>query len=138
MTLTIDFNDIVRATLEAECGNEGYIGLSPDGLRYHVVVPVDRQIARGLKAGNRPQGETPFGGYKNWPYFCCLGYTRPSKYDQTEIQKVRLKQAKVNALLLKSWAGQMNIPVKVKNLPTSKDERFNLGKYYTACSLKFF
>ena len=54
MPLSIDFTDIVRATLDEDSGNEGYIGLSPDGRRYHVVVPVDRQIARGIKAGNRP------------------------------------------------------------------------------------
>ncbi|MBA4392004.1 MAG: hypothetical protein C0407_00460 [Desulfobacca sp.] len=123
MTLVIEFKDIIRATLETECGNEGYIGLSPDGQRYHVVVPVDRQIARGLKAGNPPLDETPFGGYKDWPYFCCLGYSRPIRYDETDIRKVRMKQARVNAILLKSWTEQINIPVEVKNIPTLIDEK---------------
>jgi hypothetical protein len=122
MTVSIDFKEIVRATLDEECGNEGYIGLSPDGLRYHVVVPVDRQIARGLKAGNRPLDETPFGGYKDWRYFCCPGYNRPAKYDADEIQKVRLKQAGVNAVFLKSWAERMNIPVEIKNRPNCKED----------------
>jgi hypothetical protein len=132
MSLTIDFNDIVRATLEIECGNEGYIGLSPDGLRYHVVVPVDRQIARGLKAGNRPQDETPFGGYKDWPYFCCLGYTHPAKYDQAEIRKVRLKQARVNAMLLKSWAEQINLPVAIRNCPVTDQEAKKNNAHWAA------
>ena len=78
MSLLIDFNDIFRATLDEDCGNEGYIGIAPDGGRYHVVVPVDRQIARGIKAGNRPQDGTPFGGYKDWRYFGCPGYKRPA------------------------------------------------------------
>ena len=41
--LNIRLSDIWRATLENDCGNEGYIGISPDGTQYHVVVPVDRQ-----------------------------------------------------------------------------------------------
>lgn len=114
MTLLIDFNDIIRATLDEDCGNEGYIGLSPDGGRYHVVVPVDRQIARGIKAGNRPQDGTPFGGYKNWHYFCCLGYKRPARYNEAEIQKVRKKQAGTNAQHLKAWAAGMQIGVEIK------------------------
>ena len=109
MILKIDFNDMVRATLDENCGNEGYIGIAPDGSRYHVVVPVDRQIARGIKAGNSPSDETPFGGYKDWHYFCCLGFTRPEKVNETEIQKARMKQARVNAQLLKAWAAEMQI-----------------------------
>lgn len=115
MTLSIDFNDILRATLDEDCGNEGYIGFSADGRSYHVVVPVDRQIARGIKAGNRPLDETPFGGYKGWRYFCCLGYTRPAKYDEGKIQKVRLNQARANALLFKAWAAKTGITIEVKN-----------------------
>jgi hypothetical protein len=115
MTLSIDFNDIFRATLDEDCGNEGYIGFSPNGLSYHVVVPVDRQIARGIKAANRPLDETPFGGYKGWRYFCCLGYTRPAKYDEGKIQKVRLEQAQANAQTLIAWAKQINLPVEIKN-----------------------
>jgi hypothetical protein len=113
MPLKIDINDIVRATLNEDSGNEGYIGLSPDGSRYHVVVPVDRQIARGIKAGNRPQDETPFGGYKNWRYFCCLGYSQPARYEEAEIQKARRKQAEINAQLLKAWATEIKIDLEI-------------------------
>ena len=114
MSLIIDFNDIFRATLDEDCGNEGYIGIAPDGGRYHVVVPVDRQIARGIKAGNRPQDGTPFGGYKDWRYFCCPGYKRPALYDGAEIRKVRIKQSETNAQHLKAWAAGMQIGVQIK------------------------
>jgi hypothetical protein len=120
MPLLIDFNDIVRATLDAECGNEGYIGISPDGDRYHVVVPVDRQIARGVKAGNNPAGPTPFGGYTDWQYFACLTYNRPSRYDQAEILRARQSQAKVNAQFLLAWAEQLDISVEVNNFPQTE------------------
>jgi hypothetical protein len=113
MPLPIDFNDIIRATLDEDCGNEGYIGIAPDGSRYHVVVPVDRQIARGIKAGNCPQDGTPFGGYKDWAYFCCLGYKRSAVYIEAEIQKIRMKQAGINALLFKAWAAERQIIVEI-------------------------
>ena len=114
MSLLIDFNDIFRATLDEDCGNEGYIGIAPDGGRYHVVVPVDRQIARGIKAGNRPQDGTPFGGYKGWRYFCCPGYKQPARYNEAEIRKVRMKQSETNAQHLKAWAAGMQIGVQIK------------------------
>jgi hypothetical protein len=114
MTLPIDFNDIIRATLDEDCGNEGFIGIAPDGSRYHVVVPVDRQIARGIKAGNRPLDGTPFGGYKDWHYFCCLGYKPPAGYNEAEIQKVRIKQAGINARLLKTWAAERKIVIEIQ------------------------
>ena len=130
MPLTIDFNDIIRATLDKDCGNEGFIGIAPDGVRYHVVVPVDRQIARGIKAGNRPQDGTPFGGYKGWHYFCCPGYKQPrcpgykqpccpgykqpALYDEREIQKVRWEQAETNARLIKVWASGIGIELEIE------------------------
>ena len=40
MKLSISLSDIYRATLAEDCGNEGYIGITPDGSSYHVVVPV--------------------------------------------------------------------------------------------------
>lgn len=61
----------MRATLPEGCGNVGYLGFAADGSTYHVVVPVDARIARGLKAGNRPTDGTPFGGYRGWYYFRC-------------------------------------------------------------------
>lgn len=111
MSLSIDFNDILRATLEEESGNEGYIGLAPDGSGYHVVVPVDRQIARGLKAGLRSSDETPFGGYKGWYYFCCAGFKRPKDFDRKESEKRRRLQARTNAQRLEDWAAFLGISV---------------------------
>ncbi len=54
-----------------ETGNSGFIGIAPDWSRHHVVAPVDRQIARGVKAANHPIDGTPFGGYAGWRYFEC-------------------------------------------------------------------
>ena len=117
MHLKIDFDDLLRATLDDACGNEGYIGLSPDGRQYHVVVPVDRQIARGVKAGNRPLDGTPFGGYKGWHYFCCGTFLLPEPYSPERVQADRRKQAKENALILKSRAAGLKLEVEVTNGP---------------------
>ncbi|HSO71608.1 MAG TPA: hypothetical protein VLR91_03055 [Thermodesulfobacteriota bacterium] len=117
MTLTIDFKDILRATLDDQCGNEGYIGISPDGRQYHVVVPVDLQIARGIKAGNRPLDGTPFGGYKHWHYFGCLVFPLAGRINPGEIQALRISQAKANALLLKAWAAELPVDLELSHWP---------------------
>lgn len=72
--LRIKVQDVGRATLPVRSGNEGWIGVSPKGDDYHVVVPVDVQIARGIMACNRPTDGTPFGGYVDWLYFRCPPY----------------------------------------------------------------
>ncbi|HMK35081.1 MAG TPA: hypothetical protein VK463_08445 [Desulfomonilaceae bacterium] len=72
--LRIKSQDIRRATLPLHAGNEGWIGVSPRADEYHVVVPVDVQIARGVMACNRPTDGTPFGGYSDWIYFRCPPY----------------------------------------------------------------
>lgn len=72
--LKLKVQDVRRATLPVRSGNEGWIGVSPRGDAYHVVVPVDVQIARGVMACNRPTDGTPFGGYSGWLYFRCPPY----------------------------------------------------------------
>ncbi|MEW6347874.1 MAG: hypothetical protein AB1646_02335 [Thermodesulfobacteriota bacterium] len=83
MPLRIEFQDILRATLPVGSGNEGWIGVSPSGNEYHVVVPVDVQIARGVMAGNLPQDGTPFGGYTDWIYFRCPPYEAEGPEEET-------------------------------------------------------
>jgi hypothetical protein len=72
--LRVKLKDIRRATAPVGSGNEGWIGISPLGDRYHIVVPVDVQIARGVMACNCPTDGTPFGGYSQWLYFRCRPY----------------------------------------------------------------
>ena len=72
--LFVHIRDVRRATLPQRSGNEGWIGLSPVGDCYHVVVPVDVQIAKGVMACNWPTDGTPFGGYTGWLYFRCEPY----------------------------------------------------------------
>lgn len=91
--LEILFHDILRATLSVASGNEGWIGVSPIGDHYHVVVPVDRQIARGVMACNRPTDGTPFGGYAAWLYFRCPPYD-PGDENGADHEDLRESQAR--------------------------------------------
>ena len=106
MALKIKQSDLFRATLADNCGNIGYIGLAPGGSEYHVVVPVDLQLARGVKAGNRPDDGTPFGGYRNWKYFECPPYPDGER-------QARENHLRMNALLLKAWASTQGIEIDI-------------------------
>jgi hypothetical protein len=111
-TLTIKLSDLWRATLENDCGNEGYIGISPDGSEYHVVVPVDRQIARGLKFYDPPADGTPFGGLKDWNYFCCLTYAGDF-HDTKADREARLSQTRINGSLLEKWGAEIGVEIRL-------------------------
>jgi hypothetical protein len=96
--LHIKLQDIQRATLPLNSGNEGWIGVSPAGDDYHVVVPVDRQIARGVMACNRPTDGTPFGGYAGWLYFRCPPYEESDSAGNAE-REARVRET-AEALLV--------------------------------------
>ena len=110
LPLIVSARDLWRATLPDNCGNVGYIGISPDNDQYHVVVPVDAQIARGVKAGNLPYDGTPFGGYKDWRYFRCPPYP-PSPRDPRADNDDRLEQARRTGLSLAEWGEGKRRPI---------------------------
>lgn len=112
-TLEIRFTDLVRATLPDDCGNEGYVGVSPDGSKYHVVVPVDRQIARGLKFYDPPKDGTPFGGYKGWLYLRCLTYSSDPLDEKVDMERC-LDQARENGRRIRAWAAKLGIGIEIK------------------------
>ncbi|MFH1091080.1 MAG: hypothetical protein V1742_05865 [Pseudomonadota bacterium] len=104
--LEVKARDIFRATQPFESGNSGFLGFAPDGSAYHVVVPVDAQIARGVKAGNRPEDGTPFGGYRGWLYFECLPFLENPGLD-------RGTQTKKNAERLLAWAAEHGLELRI-------------------------
>ena len=104
--LRVQRSDIYRATLHAQCGNTGYLGFAPDGSEYHVVVPVDEQIARGIKAGNRPDDGTSFGGYRGWYYFQCQPY-------DVDCDAARTEQSEANGAVLVAWTVSRGMQVEI-------------------------
>jgi hypothetical protein len=101
--LQLKIQDILRATLPEHSGNEGWIGVSPKGDAYHVVVPVDVQIARGVMACNRPTDGTPFGGYSGWLYFRCPPYDETPGHESRSREEQALKTAADLIRFLKSY-----------------------------------
>ncbi len=100
----------VEPLFPGRSGNEGWIGLSPAGDRYHVVAPVDAQIAKGVMACNWPTDGTPFGGYTGWLYFRCEPYDDESGDDQaTQEDRVR-----ANCEGLLQFAASYGIPCELQ------------------------
>jgi hypothetical protein len=111
--LSIKFEDLLRATLPERSGNVGWIGVSPRGDIYHVVVPVDTQIARGVMAGNCPTDGTPFGGYTNWLYFRCPPYEDTGR----DVLELRYEQAGKTAVELIRWLSSRGVEASVEPDP---------------------
>jgi hypothetical protein len=109
--LRIKISDLFRATMADDCGNDGFIGIAPDGAHYHVVVPVDRQIARGLKFWVRPDDGTPFGGYRGWRYFSCLTYEKQDSDERDH--EAHLQKAWENGWLIQKWADAMGLDIRL-------------------------
>lgn len=125
MTLKIKFSSVYRATLGIESGNDGWIGVEPHGKAYHVIVPVDSQIARGVMACNRPTDGTPFGGYSNWIYFRCRPY-----HGEANNQTLRIEQARNNLTDLLVKLSQYGI-----NAIADEDDPFASHPSINTCKL---
>ncbi len=105
--LQVKKSDVFRATLADDCGNIGFLGIAPDASEYHVVVPVDLQLARGVKAMNQPDDGTPFGGYRGWHYYECAPYSKD------ENDHKRRQQIETNAKLLTLWIQQFGLEITI-------------------------
>ncbi len=121
--LRISFHDILRATLPLKSGNEGWIGVSPEGNDYHIVVPVDVQIARGVMACNRPTDGTPFGGYSDWLYFRCPPFDEPT-VGPDEDSVLRRKKARQTAGELMRWLASYEIDAELVDEVGPVKQRF--------------
>ncbi len=112
--MKIKLDDIYRATLATHTGNEGWIGIEPTGKSYHVIAPVDTQIAKGVMACNLPNDGTPFGGYSNWIYVRCCPYNSNCDDDI-----LRFDQARKNLADVISRLSAYGISVDVDERPRS-------------------
>jgi len=110
--MEIKLSDIYRATLSSKSGNEGWIGLEPSGKTYHVIVPVDPQIARGVMACNRPNDGTPFGGYTGWVYFRCEPFDADDDASEQEQRKIMAKRNMTRLVEFASTFGITSILVE--------------------------
>ncbi len=123
--LNIKFSDILRATLSIDAGNEGWIGISPNGENYHVVVPVDVQIAKGVMACNRPFDGTPFGGYSSWLYFRCP----PAACNRNDFESIKQK-ALQNSVDLVAFGARFNIDILIDHNTEKSTEAETASKRF--------
>jgi hypothetical protein len=114
--IRIAFADILRATLPLRTGNEGWLGFHPTGREYHVVVPVDVQIAKGVMACNFPADGTPFGGYTGWLYFRCPPFDDGGSLEGPD-PELRAEAARHTARDLLKWLASYDIEAVVEPDP---------------------
>lgn len=117
--MKIKLNDIYRATLATHTGNEGWVGVDSSGQIYHVITPVDTQIAKGVMACNRPNDGTPFGGYSNWLYHRCRPYC-----SDVDDEALRLAQAETNLSDIICWLSQYGIEAQPDDDRSSPSQPF--------------
>lgn len=117
--MKIKLDDIYRATLATHTGNEGWVGVDLSGHTYHVITPVDTQIAKGVMACNRPNDGTPFGGYSNWLYHRCRPYC-----SDVDDERLRLAQAEKNLSEIVCWLSQYGIDAQPDQRRSSPSQPF--------------
>lgn len=112
MALRLAIEDLVRATLPQGAGHMGFIGFSPFGDDYHLLVPVDLERARVLSAagaGGRDGDLVSLGGRPGWRYLPCRTYQTPPSCAQGPPERqafilARRAQALFTAGQIVGWA----------------------------------
>lgn len=109
MALSFTMEDLVRATLPSGWGQVGFVGVSPGGDSYHVLAPVDLDLAEGTFRMALHGLAEPLGGRPGWRYYYCRTYDPPPR-DRHPWLKVlldkRMRQALHSGELLVAWARQ--------------------------------
>jgi hypothetical protein len=111
MALCFRLADLLRATLPQGQGWVGLVGVEPGGRDYHVLAPVELELARGLMClGLAGQGRE-LGGRPGWHYRLCHAYAPPPPRDQrppplAEFRSARRAQALATGRELLAWAAR--------------------------------
>jgi hypothetical protein len=109
MALSFAVEDLVKATLPSGWGQAGFVGVSPGGDSYHVLVPVDLDLAEGTFRMALHGWAEPLGGRPGWRYYYCRTYDLPPKDRLPWLEALmegRLRRAVHSGELLVSWARQ--------------------------------
>lgn len=122
MALRLTLKDLIRATLPQGGGQMGFIGISPAGDEYHLLVPVDLDRAQVLSASSAPGrglGLGPLGARPGWLYLPCRTYQPPSSCLQGRPEaeafiRARRAQALLTAAQIADWAEKRGWWVKLE------------------------
>lgn len=105
--MRFSMDDLVRATLPSGWGRAGFVGLSPGGESYHVLVPVELDLAAAAFRLALEGWAEPMGGRPAWRYHYCRTYDPPPRDSRPwpdALLAARRRQATRNGELLKAWA----------------------------------
>lgn len=109
MALLFYLRDVLKATLPQGYGHVGFIGVAPEGREYHVLSPVELDLALGAVVTTGSGDGLTLGGHAHWSYLLCQTYRPPPPSasggpDQAQVSQARLRQARFNGQRLVSWA----------------------------------
>ncbi|MFH1035476.1 MAG: hypothetical protein V1806_13285 [Pseudomonadota bacterium] len=110
MALRFRLNDLLRATLPQGQGWVGLVGVEPGGRDYHVLAPVELELALGLMRLGWAGQWRALGGRQGWHYRPCRAYAPPppgaGRPPAAEFRAARLAQALATGRELVDWAGR--------------------------------
>ena len=105
--MRFSMDDLVRATLPSGWGRAGFVGVSPGGESYHVLVPVELDLAADTFRLALEGWAEPMGGRPAWRYHYCRTYDPPPRDGRPwpdALLAARRRQATRSGELLKAWA----------------------------------
>ncbi|MBI5524482.1 MAG: hypothetical protein HY910_17795 [Desulfarculus sp.] len=110
MALRFAMSDLVRATLPQGQGWVGLVGVEPAGRAYHVLAPVDLDLAWGLMRLGLLDQARELGGHPGWRYRLCPAYAPPpprrGRPPAIAFRAARQAQALATGRELLAWAAR--------------------------------
>jgi hypothetical protein len=106
MGLSFAMDDLVKATLPSGWGQAGFVGVSPHGDSYHVLVPVELDLALETFRMALDDWAEPLGGRPGWNYYYCSTYDPPPRDGRPWPEAIlteRSRQARQSGELLVAW-----------------------------------
>jgi len=102
--------DLLRATLPQGQGWVGLVGVDPEGQAYHVLAPVELELAWGMMRLGLMDQARELGGRPGWRYRLCRAYAPPpprrGQPPAEAFRAARRAQALATGRELLAWAGQ--------------------------------
>ncbi len=107
MGLHFALEDLVRATLPSGWGQVGFVGVSPDGAAYHVLSPVEVDLASDMVLMALAGRAEFMGGRPGWRYHYCHTYQPPPGRERPgpeAMRAARRRRARHTGRMLVAWA----------------------------------
>jgi hypothetical protein len=107
LAFRLSMNDIIRATLPRGWGYVGFLGVNPAGDSYHVMAPVEIDLAADVFIMALDGQAEPLGGRPGWRYYYCHTYEPPPQDGRPwpeALLVARRQRARHSGELFRAWA----------------------------------